>query len=287
MQTGDAVLVRGETNRSLPLRGGWRPVFLMAFAALAVVAALQAVWVLQRAMDHPGGGMTGYDFALYDQAARRWLAGGSFYLPYQLAGPYDVPWGQILYPPWALVLFVPFTVLGGPLFVLIPSAITAAVIVSWRPRLWAWAVMLALVTVWPLMLLMWVAGNPTIWVIAVIALATRWPWVSAFVWLKPSVFPFALAGFRDWRWWAISLGTIAVALAMWPMTCDWITAITNARGVNSGLLYSLSPGALAGLFLPVVGWLGRTGGPSAIPNGRRRWRRHQMTKITAEPALRG
>jgi hypothetical protein len=32
-------------------------------------------------------------------ATRRWLGGGPFYLPEQVAGPYFLDWGAILYPP--------------------------------------------------------------------------------------------------------------------------------------------------------------------------------------------
>ena len=53
----------------------------------------------------------GVDYLLYRDAAARWLAGGPFFEPYQLAGPYPISAGDILYPPVALWLFVPFTVL--------------------------------------------------------------------------------------------------------------------------------------------------------------------------------
>jgi hypothetical protein len=229
------------------------------FGLLAIVTIIQAIWVVTRALDDYRGGMLGYDFSLYTDAARRWLDGGSFYLPYQLVGPYDVPWGQILYPPQALVLFVPFALAGswaGVAFSLIPLAITAAMLWTLRPRLWAWAVILALLLVWPLTLTLWIAGNPTIWVIALVALATRWPWLSAFVWFKPSVFPFALGGIRDRRWWVVTAAIGLAGLVMWPLTRDWITALLNARGENSGLGYSLGLGSLAGPLIPVVAWLG-------------------------------
>ena len=234
---------------------------LVVVAALAIVALVQQVWIVDRAIDHDDMGMLGRDFALHMEATRSWLAGGPFYHPYQLAGPYDVPWGQILYPPQALALFVPFTLLGGPLFVLIPTAITAWVIASHRPRLWAWGAIAADAIAFPLVSLPWLAGNPTVWVVALVALSTRYPWTSAFLWFKPSVFPFALAGFRDPRWWAVTILTGVSALILWPMTSQWITAILNARGENSGLLYSLSPLALAAPSIPVIAWLGRTRRP--------------------------
>ena len=60
-------------------------------------------WHLPQPLDQPFG----KDVALYRDAASRWLAGGPFYEPRQLAGPYEVAHGDILYPPVGLWLFVP------------------------------------------------------------------------------------------------------------------------------------------------------------------------------------
>jgi len=57
----------------------------------------------------------GVDFSLYRDVAARWLAGGSYFEPHQLAGPYTIEVGDILYPPVGLWLFVPFAVLPGAL----------------------------------------------------------------------------------------------------------------------------------------------------------------------------
>ena len=214
--------------------------------------------VLAKAIDAPRYGLLARDFELYMDATRRWMAGGPFYLPEQLAGPYDLPWGQILYPPQALALFVPFTVLGAPLFILIPAVVTAAIIWSHRPRAWAWGAMLTVVVLHPDAPLPWIAGTPTIWAVMFIALATRWPWTSAFVWFKPSVFPFALIGIRDRRWWIVSAVFALSVIPLWPMMLDWVTVVLNSRGENSGLLYSLSPTAIAGPIIPVIAWLGRS-----------------------------
>jgi hypothetical protein len=207
--------------------------------------------------------MLARDYGLYMDATRRWLGGGPFYLPEQIAGPYDMPWGQILYPPQALALFVPFTVLGAAVFIAIPALITAAIVWSWRPTFWAWAGILLILVLHPDAPLIWIAGTPTIWVVALVALATRWPWVSAFVWFKPSVFPFALLGIRDRRWWIVTAAFAVSVVLLWPMMVQWVTAITNARGENSGLLYSLSPTALADPLIPLVAWLGRRRAPRA------------------------
>ena len=227
-------------------------------AVLAALAIAEMTVVVRAALDGPGFGLLGRDYGLYMEATRRWMGGGPFYLPEQLAGPYDMPWGQIFYPPQALALFVPFTVLGGALFVLIPAAITGWMIWSHRPTFWAWTAILLVLVLHPDAPLSWIAGTPTIWMVALVALSTRWPWVSAFIWFKPSVFPLALSGIRDPRWWLVSASFLVSAIALWPMMGEWLTAVLNARGENSGLLYSLSPTAVAGPLIPVIAWLGRS-----------------------------
>lgn len=240
---------------------GLPPIRTIIVALLGLIATVECAIVLWKALDAPGFGLLARDFDLYMDATRRWLGGGPFYLPEQLAAPYDMPWGQILYPPQALALFVPFAILGpvlGPLlFIAIPAIVTVAIVWSYRPTFWAWAAILLILVLHPDAPLIWIAGTPTIWVVALVALATRRPWVSAFIWFKPSVFPFALIGVRDRRWWIVSGAFALSAVLLWPMMSQWLTAILNARGENSGLLYSLSPTALADPLIPLIAFLGR------------------------------
>ncbi len=247
---------------------GFKAVSFVIVTILVAFALVEEYLVLEKAIDAPRYGLLARDFELYMEATRRWMGGGLFYLPEQLAGPYDLPWGQILYPPQALALFVPFTVLGAPLgallFILIPAVVTVAIIWSHRPRAWAWIAMLTVVVLHPDAPLPWIAGTPTIWAVMFIALATRWPWTSAFIWFKPSVFPFALIGIRDRRWWIVSAVFAVSVIALWPMMLDWVTVVLNSRGENSGLLYSLSPTAIAGPIIPLIAWLGRTRPDPAI-----------------------
>ena len=44
----------------------------------------------------------GVDFTLYRDVAARWLAGGPYFEPHQLSGPYTIEAGDILYPPVGL-----------------------------------------------------------------------------------------------------------------------------------------------------------------------------------------
>src|SRR5450759_422063 len=82
------------------------------------------------------------DYQIYTDATTRWLSDGSYFLPRQLAGPYQLQMGDVFYPPVALWLFVPFTVLPAVLWWAVPIAITAAALERLRPPSWTIAVSL-------------------------------------------------------------------------------------------------------------------------------------------------
>ena len=187
------------------------------------------------------------DYDLYMEATRRWLAGGPFYEPYQLAGPYPITPGDILYPPFALVLLVPFTVLPAILWWAIPLAIVVVALVRIRPdpRLWPF---LALCIVWPPTIVKLVTGNPVIWVVAAAAGGVLFAWPYVFVLLKPSLFPVALLGARHRSWWIALGGLGLVALPFGSMWVDWVTTLVNSEG--GGLLYSIQE--LPMVLLPVI-----------------------------------
>jgi hypothetical protein len=93
---------------------------LARFAAVAVTFVLLAIggWelvIVLTSMEQPNLTI-GMDFGIYVDRTRDWLAGDGFYLPYQLAGPYDVTASSpppSLYPPPLLLSTVPFA-LGLP-----------------------------------------------------------------------------------------------------------------------------------------------------------------------------
>jgi hypothetical protein len=219
-------------------------------AILAVVAlgilVFPTVDLLTAAAKPNFNGYGAIDYTLYLDATRRWLDGGTFFHPYQLAGPHPVQMGDVLYPPYALYLFIPFTVLPAVLWWAIPLGVTAWALWRLRPAPVAWP-FLALCCFWPPFVARIVAGNPVMWAMAAVALGflVRWVFVGALI--KPSLFPFALLGMRDRAWW-VALAIVAVASvpfgALW---LDWLRAVTNSSG---GLLYSLQDVPI--LLLPVI-----------------------------------
>lgn len=241
----------------------WRR-FLRALciAVAVVVGGFDVALYGARALNPDIAPYLGGDLTLYQDAARRWLVGGGFYLPYQLAGPYLVTTDQILYPPMALLLFVPSLVLPRILWWLIPLGITTAIVFHWRPAPWAWLIIaLCLAQAGSFGAIS--AGNPAMWIGAALAVATVWRPAAALVVLKPSLAPLALFGLRDRRWWLMAGALAAVSLALLPMDVDWLRAIVNARGERSGLLYSL--GDVPFVAVPLVAWLGRSLSSRGMP----------------------
>jgi hypothetical protein len=223
----------------------------VALAASATTILLPLLFVF--AIPDPLEQGVGIDFDLYRDVAARWLAGGPFYEPHQLAGPYLVAHGDILYPPVGLWLFVPFTVLPAFLWWAIPGALTVWAIARVRPRPAVWPLM-ALCLAWPTTPLKIWTGNPVIWAMAAMSVAIVYRWAAPFALLKPSLFPFALFGIRERAWW-IGLGVfLALCLPFGGLWVDWVASVVNSRG--SGPLYSVLEAPI--LLLPLVAWAGRT-----------------------------
>jgi hypothetical protein len=223
----------------------------VALVASAATIMLPVLFVL--AIPDPLEQDVGIDFTLYRDVAARWLAGGPFYEPRQLAGPYEVAHGDVLYPPVGLWLFVPFTVLPMVLWWAIPAALTAWAIWRVRPRPAVWPLM-ALCLAWPTTPLKIWTGNPVIWCMAAMSVAIVYRWAAPFALLKPSLFPFALFGIRERSWWVGLAVFLALCLPFGALWVDWITSVVNSRG--SGPLYSVLEAPM--LLLPLVAWLGRT-----------------------------
>jgi hypothetical protein len=231
----------------------WRDGLLVATGLLAVLAAAELMVMLRNPTIVPA--MVGSDYGLYMDATRRWLVSGDFYPVWQVTGPYMAVQLPILYPPQALLLFVPFSFLPFALWLAVPTLLTAWIVIGHRPRRWTWPVMLALFVFWPVEWLPYVSGTPTIWIVAAVAAGTRWGWPAALVLIKPTLAPFALIGIGHRGWW-VTAGALAVlAIVFAPMTQDWVRSVTNLTGSKSGLLYSLENLPL--MALPLVAWIGR------------------------------
>jgi hypothetical protein len=244
------------TQKALPKGSGEgkaRSYWVRRVAGRAAIVVLAAFVVTEIAV--AASRPTGWDYELYMDATRRWLAGGAFYPAAQVAGPYQLGWGAVLYPPQMLAVFVPFAFLPPLLWYVIPIAVTLAVIAWHRPSTAAIVAMLALPSLFPMSFFVYLGGTPTIWIVAFLALATRWPAVGALVLLKPSLAPFALLGVRRRRWWLAAGVTTIAGLALLPLTLEWLETIANARGPLSGPLYSLENVPV--LLVPLVARIGQ------------------------------
>lgn len=232
------------------------------------IAALLALEVgLLLALAHALSGsealaqQAGIDFRGYMAATSDWLAGGSFYEPWQLTGPYAVRETihgmAILYPPYSLVLFVPFAIAPAPLAAvlwwLIPLGILFAIITHHRPRPASWPVLALLgLNKWAFWLI--VSGNPVMWSAAAVAAGTICAWPAPLALLKPTVAPFALVGVRHRSWWVFLALVSVAALAFAPMWHDYGVATLNGR--LDGIEYLLANIPI--MLLPVTAsWLRR------------------------------
>jgi hypothetical protein len=199
------------------------------------------------------GPSVGTDFDVLMDATRRWLNGGGYYADFQLAGPY-APFGppSILYPPPSLLLFLPFLVLPSILWWLVPIAIVVGVVAWHRPQPVAWPV-LALCLWFPTTTEVIYAGNPAMWVVAAIALATVIRWPGVLVLIKPSLLPFALIGCWHRSWWKGLAVLAVICVPFGALWLDYATVASNVRDPN-GILYSLNQ--VPTMLIPVVAWLG-------------------------------
>jgi hypothetical protein len=223
---------------------------------VAIIAIVAQLWI-----GFPYTNLAGTDWGAdlrgYVDASRSWLAGDGFYLPRQLHGPYPIELGDVLYPPTALYLFVPFLVLPYQLWWVLAVGLLGYVVWAWRPALWAVASILVCLA-FPDQPVLYFRGAPVIVFAALVAAALRWKWPGALILLKPSILPFALIGIRTRGWWVAAAILLVLTLPVIPLIPDWLRAVVDARGPE-GWLYSVKDLPL--LMVPVIAYLGRTRDP--------------------------
>jgi hypothetical protein len=220
-------------------------VLFTLMTAVTFVVRLQMVFAVG------AGGVVGVDHGIYQQAALRWVSGGFFYYPDQVAGPYHILQGHILYPPMALVWLVPGAYLPDALWWGIPIVVTAAIVVHHRPAIWAWPLIgLCACTFSSVEII--ASGNPGIWIAAFAAVGTIWRPAFAFVLLKPSLFVFALPGVRSRGWWLIVATLATLSIVLLPMSLDYVRVLLNALGPTASVFYSLRDVPL--MLIPCIAW---------------------------------
>jgi hypothetical protein len=205
-------------------------------------------------------GEVAWDLGLYVRVAEHWLATGQAYYPVQYAGTYTNAGDVNLYPPLALYLFVPFTVLPAVLWWAVPVTIYVATLAHFRPAWWAWPY-LAFVVGTVAFASAIVHGNSGMWTLAVLCLAMRWPVGGAALALKPTELLFALPLIRRRGFW-VGLGAVALlALPLGGLWLDWATALANYRGET--VLYAMQGWSVT--IAPWVVMLAATRRPAGAP----------------------
>ena len=249
---------------------------LARFAAAVISAAILVFGLVEIGIGLPlqlehADVVFGHDIKFYLERTNSWLSGTGFYLPWQLTGkPYVVEDGGAVYPPTAILLFLPFTV-GVPLILwwIIPLALIVVVLVRRGVAWWAWPI-LALVVAYPRTATVVFLGNPSMWVIAGALAGLEWGWPAAVALIKPVFAPLAFIGVRTRSWWVSIALLAAVSIPFGTMWLDYLTVLQNAR-TSRGMDYVLGewPIALALLAVaaPIGGLRRQSKQPGAASNG--------------------
>jgi hypothetical protein len=218
--------------------------------ALTFIAIVEFVFLWQNI---DGQDAIGLDYRWFVGVAQHWLDTGEYYVPRQLVGPYHVETlVDVLYPPNALLLFVPFTVLPAFLWWAIPLGVFAFSIVYLRPARWAWP-LIALCIAWPWTISQVIYGNTNMWIAGFVAGGALVAWPAVLVLLKPSLLPFALLGIGRRSWW-IALAVFVVASL--PFGALWLDYFNAMRNSDVSAIRSLF--TVPNLLPPVIALLAST-----------------------------
>ena len=168
---------------------------------------------------------------------------------------------MVLYPPIALVIFVPLAVLPALVWWFVPLAVLAVAWWRWMPVPWTWPIALLLL-MWPRSMATFYYGNADMWVLAGVAGGLLGGWPAVLVLLKPTLAPLALVGMRHRSWWLIPVAVLASISLTAPLWLDYVSALRNLR-----IGWEYSVGSLPLGLIPIVLWLGRSRQASRDPVG--------------------
>jgi hypothetical protein len=200
----------------------WRDLCLVVAGVAGVIAAYIVVI-------HPAWFAWSPDWSVCMDAAQRWLATGAYFLPRQLSGPYQHLFGDVLYPPTALYLFVPFSFLPRLAWFVVPLAVIVAALWRLRPAAWGWAAMGILFCYDPVAIMELTSGNPLLWVLAALFASVAFGTPASFVLLKPTLLPFALFGIWRRSWWLGLALLVVLSLPMLALDLTWLRVVLDTQ----------------------------------------------------------
>jgi len=192
-------------------------------------AVVEAAWLaLAFIPAHRENFWIGMDYGYYRDVGVQWLHTGEMSLPSQLAGGYVMhTMTDVMYPPNALLLFVPFAFLPAVVWWVAPIAILAFVVAGWSPAPWA-RLAAALLLLYPTSAFAYVLGNSSIWTAAFLAAGLRWGWPVALLAIKPSIAPLGILLMRRRSAWLGAVVLAAASLVWLPLWFDYVVAMRNA-----------------------------------------------------------
>ena len=247
--------------RTEPLRRAYLRIAPMAGGLLLGLAILRIAVMTLQAAQLPGA--LGLDWHCNADAARSWMAGTGYFLDRQLHGPYlaqtatTQDLGEVLYPPVALLIFVPFTFLPDIAWWIVPGVLVVLALRLLRPAPWTWPILALLVGMSGRQI---VTGNPGMWLVPAALWGLILGWPGVLVLLKPSAFPLALAGITKRAWW-IGLGVLVlISVPFGRLWIQWVQVIVD-QSISSPL-YSVSQWPL--LTIPLVVYIGSRSSARAV-----------------------
>lgn len=231
---------------------------LTTTGVLLLWAILQLVVIYQGALSRHE---VGWDAYVYASIGTHFLETGQAYFPAQ-SQAYEAAGMVNIYPPTALYLFVPASLLPRVLWWLVPLALIGWSLYRLRPAWWALPIMVLACVVplnGPSVPVALVYGNTLLWTISALFVAAAFrPGAAWMAMIKPTEFLFALPlALRSWRGMTVA---IAMAALMLPLWFDWLAAMRNLEGFSPFRGIAAWPA----LMIPLIAYLARKAKSSAL-----------------------